>query len=212
VELVGERVQLHASIVSREDATVKPDVWLVRHGETAWSASRRHTGLTDVELTDTGRTAAAALAPLLADRVFARVCSSPASRSRETAQLAGFPDARVDDDLRELDYGELEGLTTAEIRRRGPEWGDWTVWTGALPGGETLTDAAARAGRVLARADTTDGDVFLFGHGHQLRNLAAVALGFEPAAGARLRLDPGHVSVLGYEHEVRALRVWNRAP
>src|SRR5262249_14210144 len=156
--------------VSREDAAaVKPEIWLVRHGETAWSASRRHTSHTDVDLTDAGRAAAAALAPMLAGHTFALVCASPARRSRATARLAGFPDAQVDDDLHELDYGELEGLTTEQIRDRGPEWNDWTVWTGRLPGGESLADAGARARRVLARANAAGGDVLLFGHGHQLR-------------------------------------------
>jgi probable phosphoglycerate mutase len=210
VELVRERVQLHASIVSREDAAVKPDVWLVRHGETAWSASGRHTGRTDVELTDAGRAAARSLAPALAAHSFAVVRSSPVSRSRETARLAGFADAQLDDDLRELDYGDFEGLTTAEIRARGPEWRDWTVWTGELPGGESLSDAAERARRVLERADAADGGVLLFGHGHQLRILAAVALELAPAVGQRLMLDPAHVSILGREHDVRAIRVWNR--
>jgi len=188
---------------------VKPDIWLVRHGETAWSAALRHTGRTDVELTDAGRAAAAALAPRFAGHAFALVCSSPASRSRETARLAGFPDPVVVDDLCERDYGEFEGLTTAEIRDRGPEWRDWNVWTGVLPGGETPDAAGERARRVLARADAADGDVLLFGHGHQLRILAAVALDLDPACGARLMLDPAHVSVIGHEREVRALRRWN---
>jgi probable phosphoglycerate mutase len=188
---------------------VKPDIWLVRHGETAWSATLRHTSRTDVELTDDGRAAATALAPRLAAHEFALVCSSPMARSRETARLAGFPDPVLDGDLCELDYGELEGLTTEEIRKRGPEWRGWTVWTGALPGGETLAAAAARARRVLERADAAGGDVLLFGHGHLTRILAATALDLEPACGARLILEPAHVSVIGYERDVRALRRWN---
>jgi probable phosphoglycerate mutase len=196
-------------MVSREDAAVKPDIWLVRHGETEWSATLRHTSRTDVDLTEAGAAAAAALASRLADHAFALVCSSPATRSRETARLAGFPSPVVDEDLRELDYGEFEGMTTADIRSRGREWRDWTVWTGALPGGETLAAAAMRARRVLERADAAGGDVLLFGHGHQTRILAAVALGLDPACGARLILDPAHVSVIGHEREVRALRRWN---
>lgn len=190
---------------------MKPDIWLVRHGETAWSASLRHTSRTDVELTDAGRAAATALVPALAGHPFALVCSSPASRARETARCAGFPEASIDDDLRELDYGELEGLTTEQIRDRGPEWRDWTVWTGPRPGGETLDAAARRARRVLERVDGAGGDVLLFGHGHQLRILTAVALELEPAVGARLMLDAAHVSVIGHEHDVRALRRWNGA-
>jgi probable phosphoglycerate mutase len=196
-------------MVSREDAAVKPDIWLVRHGETGWSAALRHTGCTDVELTDAGRAAAAALAPRLAGHPFALVGSSPLSRARETARVAGFPSPVVDDDLRELDYGELEGLTTAEIRARGPEWRDWNVWTGALPGGETPAAAGVRARRVLDRADAAGGGVLLFGHGHLLRILAAVALDLDPSCGARLILDPAHLSVIGHEREIRALRHWN---
>jgi probable phosphoglycerate mutase len=196
-------------MVSREDAAVKPDIWLVRHGETAWSASLRHTGRTDVALTDAGRAAAAALAPRLYGQAFALVCSSPASRSQETARLAGFPEPVVDEDLREREYGEFEGLTTEEIRARGPGWRDWNVWTGELPGGETPAAVGERARRVLERADAAGGDVLLFGHGHQMRILAAVALDLDPACGARFILDPAHFSVIGHEREVRALRRWN---
>jgi probable phosphoglycerate mutase len=197
-------------IVSREHAAVKPAVWIVRHGETEWSAALRHTGRTDIDLTDAGRAAAAALGPVLADRAFALVLTSPATRSRETAKLAGFPNARPDPDLLERDYGEFEGLTTDEIRARGPEWHDWSVWTGPLPGGESPEAVGERALRVLARADAAAGDVLLFGHGHQLRILAAVALDLDPRAGARLLLDPASWSVLEWEREVRAVGTWNR--
>lgn len=188
---------------------MKPDVWLIRHGQTEWSASGRHTSRTDVPVTADGRDAAVALAPTLAAHEFALVLASPATRARDTARLAGFPDAVVDPDLREWDYGDVEGLTTAEIRSRGPEWSDWTVWTGPLPGGESLAEVGARAGRVLARVEAAAGDVLLFGHGHQLRILAAVALGLGPEVGARFLLDPAKVSIIGSEHELRALRVWN---
>jgi broad specificity phosphatase PhoE len=197
-------------IVSREDAAVKPDIWLVRHGPTAWSEAWRHTGTTDVPLTGAGRQAATALAPLLAGHEFALVLASPAVRARETARLAGFADVEVDADLRERDYGEFEGLTTVEIRAQGPAWDGWTVWAGVVPGGESLSAVAERAARVVARADAADGDVLLFGHGHQLRILAAVALDLAPGVAERLMLDPATVSVLGPEHEVRAIRVWNR--
>jgi broad specificity phosphatase PhoE len=197
-------------IVSREDAPVKPDIWLVRHGQTEWSESRRHTSRSDVPLTAGGREAAVALAPLLAGQDFALVLVSPASRALDTARLAGFPDAEVDPDLREREYGEIEGLTTEQVRAWGPQWQGWTVWTGAVPGGETLAEAGARASRVLARADDAAGPVLLFGHGHELRILAAVALALAPAVAERLVLDPATVSVVGPEHEVRAIRVWNR--
>ena len=189
---------------------MKPDVWLIRHGQTEWSAAGRHTSRTDVPLTTHGEADASALAPTLAAHRFALVLTSPATRARTTARLAGFPDAEVDPDLREWDYGDLEGLTSAEIRTRGPEWANWTVWTGPVPNGETVTDVAERARRVWARVESAAGDVLLFGHGHQLRTQAAVGLGLDPEVGSRLLLDPANVSIIGTEHEVRALRVWNR--
>jgi len=189
---------------------MKSDIWLVRHGQTEWSASGRHTSRTDVPLTADGRAAAVALAPQLAACDFALVLVSPASRALDTARLAGFADAEVDADLCERDYGQVEGVTTDEIRARGPSWADWTVWDGAVPGGETLADVATRAARVLARCDTAGGAALLFGHGHQLRILAAVAVELDPLAGSRFVLDPATVSIVGHEHELRAIRVWNR--
>jgi probable phosphoglycerate mutase len=163
-----------------------------------------------VHLTPAGEAAARALAPVLAAHAFSLVLVSPATRARETARLAGFPDAEVDPDLAEWDYGDVEGLTTAEIRARGPEWSDWTVWRGPLPGGETVAQVGVRAARVWARAEAAVGDVLCFGHGHQLRILAATAVEIGPESGSRLLLDPANVSIIGTEHEVRALRVWNR--
>ena len=191
---------------------MKSEIWLVRHGPTEWGDTGRHTGRTDVPLTDAGRVAAAALAPLLADHDFDLVLSSPSLRALETARLAGFDHCEIAPDLLEWDYGDFEGLTTQHIRDRGPEWADWTIWTGLAPGGETLDDVARRAARVFVRADASDGDVLLFGHAHQLRVLAAVALELGPGAGARLRLDPASISVIGHEHERRALRLWNLRP
>jgi probable phosphoglycerate mutase len=210
VKFVRERIQLHAVIVSREDARMKPDIWLVRHGPTEWSEQGRHTGRTDIPLTAAGVVAASAILTVLAAHDFALVLASPMTRARETARLAGFPHPELDADLMEWDYGETEGLTTRQVRERGGEWSDWTVWTGRMPGGETVEQLGVRAGRVLDRVDGVAGDVLLFGHGHQLRILTAVALGLGPAAGARFMLDPATVSVIGTEHEVRALRVWNR--
>jgi broad specificity phosphatase PhoE len=190
--------------------SVKPDVWMIRHGQTEWSATGRHTSTTEVPLTAAGESAADALAPALSRRAFALVLTSPRARARDTARRAGFPDAEVDPDLQEWNYGDFEGLTSNEIGGRGPELRDWTVWTGPLPGGETLPEVADRARRVIARADAAGGDVLLFGHGHQLRVLAAVALDLDPGAGARLMLDPATVSIIGSEHGARAIRVWNR--
>jgi broad specificity phosphatase PhoE len=189
-----------------------PDIWLVRHAETEWSASGRHTSVTNISLTDEGRSAAAALAPLLAAEQFTRVLSSPLQRSLETARLAGFPHPEIDPDLCEWDYGELEGVTTPQIRSRGPEWSAWTVWRGPLPGGETLDEVAARARRVLDGLHRASGAVLLFSHGHFSRVLTAVALDLDPACGAHFALDPATVNIIGHEHEVRALTKWNITP
>jgi len=188
---------------------MKSEIWLVRHGSTEWSEAGRHTGRSDMPLSDAGRAAAAALAPLLANHEFGLVLSSPASRALDTAHLAGFEGCEVAPDLREWDYGDVEGVTTADVRKRGPEWTQWTVWGGPVPGGETLDEVATRAARIVARADASAGDTLLFGHGHQLRILAAGALELGPGAGARFALHPASVSVLGYEHERRVLRLWN---
>jgi probable phosphoglycerate mutase len=191
---------------------VKPEIWLVRHGPTEWSDSGRHTGRTEVLLTDAGRAAAAALAPVFAGRDFELVLASPAARALETARLAGFGQCEVDADLSEWDYGDFEGLTTAEIRERSPEWGHWTVWTGPVANGETVDEVAQRAERVIARADAATGNVLLFGHAHQFRILTAVALELGARAGSRLALDPASISVIGHEHELRVLRTWNLRP
>jgi probable phosphoglycerate mutase len=201
-------------MVSREDLPVKaesrPDIWMVRHGPTEWSEAGRHTSRTDVPLTGPGRAAAAALAPLLAGHDFGLVLSSPAVRARDTARRAGFEGAEIDADLREWDYGDCEGLTTDEIRGRGAEWAHWTVWTGPLPGGESIDHVAERAERIITRAESSAGDVLIFGHGHQLRILTALALDLDPSAGARFALDAATLSIVGHEHEIRALRAWNR--
>jgi broad specificity phosphatase PhoE len=160
-------------------------------------------------LTEAGSVAAAALAPPLAPHRFGLVLTSPRARARDTAAAAGFADALVDDDLREWDYGELEGLTTSEIRARGGGFEGWSIWSGPVPVGETIVEVAARARRVLERVAAASGDVLCFGHGHASRVLVAVALEFDPHAGARLALDPATISVVGSEHEERALRAWN---
>jgi probable phosphoglycerate mutase len=182
-------------------------VWLVRHGETAWSKSGQHTGRTDIALTAEGERQAATLAARLAGRRFALVLSSPLVRARETARLAGYGAvAAVTDDLREWDYGDYEGRTTADIRREQPAW---SVWTGGLPGGETVDEVGARVRRVIARARSAGDDVILFGHAHNLRILAACWLGLEPAGGRHFKLDPASISVLGYERETPVLVRWN---
>jgi broad specificity phosphatase PhoE len=183
------------------------DVVLVRHGETEWSRTGRHTGRTDIALTDRGRAQATALASLL-PRDAPLILTSPRKRARDTAALAGF-DATVDDDLVEIDYGRYEGLSTAQIRTKSPQW---TVWTGELPGGESLDHAGARADRVIDRVRDTGEVAILFSHGHFLRILAARWLDLPPEMGARLILDTATVSILGHEHGTRALRQWNVTP
>ena len=183
---------------------------LVRHGETAWSASGRHTGRTDVPLTARGRDQALDLGRRLAGHRFALVLTSPLSRARETAQLAGFPDAIPDDDLLEWDYGDLEGRTTAEIRADYP---GWTIWTGPWPNGETIDEVAARADRVIARCldPEVEGDCLLFAHGHVLRVLTARWLGMPPAGGAHFALGTATIGILGWERENPVIETWNEA-
>jgi probable phosphoglycerate mutase len=186
------------------------ELWLARHGETEWTIARRHTGRTDVPLTPRGEAQATALGTRLAGIEFALVLVSPLQRARRTAELAGFGDGRVelDEDLMEVDYGEYEGRTTAEIRRARP---DWELWRDGCPGGETIVDAARRAERALARARAADGPVLLVGHGHLTRTLATRALCLDPANGRHLSLDPAALSIVGTEHAAPALRLWNDA-
>jgi len=184
------------------------EVVLVRHGETEWSRAGKHTGRTDVPLTDLGRDQARAVGEALRGRDFALVLTSPLERAAETCRLAGFGDrAEKRDELMEWDYGAFEGQTTPEIREQHP---GWLVWDGVLPGGETLDAVAARADRVIAEIRSAPGDVLLFAHGHVLRVLGARWLGLEPGAGRLLALDPATLSALGYEHETAVLRLWNR--
>jgi probable phosphoglycerate mutase len=182
------------------------DVWMVRHGETEWSRDGRHTGSTDIPLTERGEVAARELAPRLADESFELVLTSPLQRARQTAALAGFPEAEIDDDLVEWGYGDYEGVTTDEIRETVP---GWTVWTHPCPGGESADQVSARLDRVVARCDHTSGDVLLVGHGHALRALAARWLELPVADGRLLKLDTGTVSVLGHERESPAVVRWN---
>jgi probable phosphoglycerate mutase len=187
--------------------TAQPEIVLVRHAETEWSRSGRHTGHTDIPLTDAGREAAVALGPRLASRRFALVLCSPLSRARETCALAGFEaGAEYSDDLLEWDYGRYEGLTTLEIREQRP---DWDLWRDGCPDGERAADVGARVERVIEACEAASGDVVIFSHGHVLRVLAARWLRLDAAAGALLMLDAAGISVLGHEHEWRALHKWN---
>ena len=188
-------------------STTTKDVWLIRHGETEWSRSGQHTGLTDLPLTDMGRRAARALAPVLAQESFALVLTSPLQRARETCELAGLGDrARVDPDLLEWNYGEYEGLTAAEIHEHAPRW---LVFTDGAPGGEQPDDVGRRVDRVIARARAARRTVAAFAHGHVLRVLAARWLGWPVAAGRHFLVDTGTVSVLSAYREAPAIKRWN---
>jgi broad specificity phosphatase PhoE len=183
-----------------------PKLVLARHGETEWSATGKHTSITDVPLLESGRRDAERLGERLAGRAFALVLTSPRTRARETARLAGFPDAQVDDDLAEVDYGAYEGRTTPEIREDVP---GWSVWSDSSPGGETVDEVGARADRVIERALAAGGDVALFAHGHLLRILAARWIELPAAYGGHLALATGSLSELGFERERRVIWVWN---
>jgi len=184
-----------------------PAVLLARHGETEWSVSGQHTGTTDIPLTERGRRHAQLLGPRLAEREFALVLTSPLVRARDTAVLAGLGEgAEVDEDLRELEYGRYEGLTTPEIREGRP---DWDLWRDGSPEGETVDEAGARVDRVIARVLGAGGDVALFAHGHILRVLGARWAELPPAAGAHLALGTAALCDLGFERERRAIWLWN---
>ena len=183
------------------------ELYLIRHGETEWSRARRHTGRTDLPLSPAGEAEARALGQHLRGLEVDRVLSSPMTRATATAALAGFGDrVELTDALLEVDYGECEGRTTAEIRASRP---GWDLFRDGCPGGETVEDAAARARRLLDDLAGSDGRVLLFSHGHQLRILTAVFLGLPPATARHLFLGTASLSVLGVEHEWPAILLWN---
>lgn len=182
------------------------ELWTVRHGRTEWSAAGRHTSTTDVPLLAEGEAVAQALRGRLDDVEFAQVLTSPRLRARRTAELAGFSDAEVDEDLAEWDYGDYEGVTTEEIRERDP---GWTIWTHPTPGGETPEQVTERLDRVVARVRGAEGRTLVFGHGHALRALAARWLGRPVQSGQWFKLDTATLSTLGYEHEHPVLQTWN---
>ena len=182
------------------------EVWLLRHAETEWSRTGKHTGRTDIPLTDKGREVARALRARVEGHSFALVLCSPLARARETAQLAGFEPSALNDDLMEWDYGEYEGLTTLEIREDRP---DWFLWSDGAPGGEIPDQVAARCRRVVAEVRAVEGKVALVAHGHILRALAACWIDAPIDLGGRLHLGTGTVSVLAYEREVAVISRWN---
>ena len=183
-------------------------IWLLRHAQTEWSQNGRHTGSrSDIPLTAEGEAMARELAPVVSGIPFGLVLVSPMNRTRRTAELAGLLDgAQEDPDLLEWDYGDYEGITTAQIREQDP---GWTIWTHPCPNGETGEQVAARARNVIDRALAAEGDVALVSHGHYLRVLCATWLHLAPQHGAGFALSTGTVCLLGFEHEYRTILHWN---
>lgn len=183
-------------------------IYLIRHGETAWSRSGQHTGNTDMALTERGRQQAVALGRFFAGRVFARVLSSPLSRAFDTCQLAGYGAvAERSDDLKEWNYGIYEGKKTVDIQQQEP---GWSIWHTPVPEGESPEQVAQRARRVIQLAEAVDGDTVLFAHGHVLRILTACWIGLAPQDGRLFALGTASVSILGWEHATRVLEVLNQ--
>lgn len=188
---------------------ILPIVYLARHGETAWSLSGQHTGLSDLPLTARGERDARSLGRRLSELTFARVFTSPLQRAARTCELAGFSTvAETDRDLVEWNYGQYEGRTSADIRRERP---DWQIFRDGCPGGETIEQVGARADRVIQRVRAIDGTALLFSSGHFLRVLTARWLGLEPSEGRLVLLSTASVSELGYEHNLShpVIQLWN---
>lgn len=184
------------------------EVVLVRHGETEWSRAGRHTGRTDIPLSEQGREDAGRLRTVLGLRTSALVLTSPLSRATETCRLSGLgEEAQAREELMEWDYGAYEGRTTTEIRREVP---GWTVWTGDVAGGESAQEVGARVDRVIGEIRGAEGDVTIFAHGHLIRVLTARWLGLPPQEGRLFALDTATVSVLGYERETPVIKSWNQ--
>ena len=188
---------------------ILPVIYLARHGETVWSVSGQHTGVTDLPLTDRGERNAVRLGERLRGLVFTKVFTSPLRRAARTCELAGFGAvANVDRDLMEWNYGDYEGLRTVEIRAKRP---DWHLFRDGCPNGESPEQIGIRADRVVSRVRAIKGNVLVFSSGHFLRVFAARWLGLEPAAGKFLMLDTASLSALSYEHDLSqpAIRFWN---
>jgi broad specificity phosphatase PhoE len=182
-------------------------IYLIRHGETEWAKSGRHTGLTDIPLTDAGREQAGFLLPIFDDVKFVSILSSPLRRALETAKLAGLSSqVEVDKELREWDYGDYEGLTTKQIRERAP---GWSIWTHPCPNGETIDHISQRADRVLAKLRLNEGNVAIFSHGHFLRVLVCRWIGLSADQGRHFLLGTSTLSILAYENEVPVINTWN---
>jgi len=188
-------------------ADTEQRVYVIRHGETAWSLSGQHTSVTDLPLTDNGRAVARRLQPILAKVSFSLILTSPLRRARETCELVGLDSgAIVEPDLMEWNYGEYEGLTAKQIREKRP---GWLIFRDGSPGGETPEQVGARADRVIARVRAASGDVALFAHGHIFRVLVSRWIGLPVAAGQHFLLDTATLNILGYYRDSPAVKVWN---
>jgi broad specificity phosphatase PhoE len=182
-------------------------VFLVRHGETAWSLSGQHTSLTDLALTERGQEEARLVAPRLAKHKFTKVFCSPMQRAQETCRLTGLSaQAQIDDDLREWNYGQYEGLTTAEIRKQNP---NWLLFRDGAPGGESPEQVSARADRMVQKIMATQGDVAIFAHGHITRVLGVRWIGFDIGAAKGFSLSTASLGTLGFERETPVIQLWN---
>lgn len=182
-------------------------VYLIRHGETEWSLSDQHTGLTDIPLTERGKTQAEGLKERLKNHPFQLILVSPLQRAYKTCELAGFAkEAKIDPDLVEWDYGDYEGKKTADILKENPSW---DIFAEGVPGGETVAEIEKRAKRVLKKIKETKGDVALFSSGHFLRVLTACWLGLSGAEGRLFLLSTASISILGYERETPVIVLWN---
>ena len=183
------------------------DLVAIRHGETDWSRTGRHTGRTDIPLNDEGRRAAKAIGRALSTIEFSRALSSPLERARMTCELAGFADQmEIDPDLVEWDYGEYEGLTPDQIQQRAPSW---LIFVDGCPGGERPAEVQARVDRVIAKVRGTPGRVAVFAHGHLLRVLAARWIELPLTAATRFLLDTATLTTLTYYRSIPAIRCWN---
>jgi probable phosphoglycerate mutase len=182
-------------------------VYLIRHGETAWSLSGQHTGITDIPLTENGRKVARLLQPVLAKESFSLVLTSPLERARKTCDLADLGEvAEIDRDLMEWNYGEYEGLTSKQIHAKRP---GWMLFSDGCPGGENPEQVGARADRVIARVRAIEGHVALFAHGHIFRVFAARWLGLPAGAGSHFLLDTATLNILSYYRGIPAVKRWN---
>ena len=185
-------------------------IYVVRHGETEWTLSGQHTGVTDIPLTENGRKTAKLWQQVLAKESFALVLTSPLLRARETCELSGLGDkAEIDRDLVEWNYGEYEGLTPLQIHEKAP---NWMIFADGAPGGETPAQVGVRVDRVIAKVRAAEGNVAVFAHGHFLRVLAARWLSLSPTDGRHFLLDPGTLSILSYYRDVPAIWRWNTQP